>query len=1653
MARTCVFRPKDPAKDKLFSRLKKSLGYKTAAQVFNKVTGEDFIDTFRDSLTFSEGVPTYESIMGNDLVKTFIGDEKVLGALNKEQPHIQDTLENTALLINKARQLNTDSSLASYIGIVDYDSEGNLTIKVEKRTPENVETAESQYKIQKLNEKVSEILSPLGITMSVLSRAEIAAGRVGLTNFNHAADIAEGFAGLMQVANNREGHVAVSEEFAHFIIGVFRDSPLVRRTINLLTNEAEAREILGEEYDAVSEYYGGDATMIAEEAAGHILRDAMMNHTPQPKSLFQRMVDYIVNMFKGFNPGYYRDSIEAATRNMSTLAERVLTGEEKITKKDVVKAKRDAAFNALSERAQKQVDVLKAITERAYKSAALQTNLENETGEETQRMKARKVAESINSLFKTKIPKEETMAAVAAYLDVANENLDDLYEALSDVDSLDAHDKFVLLRNVLYTLQSYSPTIAELKDITRDEYLNDEGIQQQEFMIEDSENNLEEYEVQDEPEPVNTTGMSSDDIANRITQDSEEWELSDDETHYVNKRTGEKGMRVTQVITADKEGESFDPESPWVTPSTNIGTGMDELVRDFLSGRMEKHGDEYFVEGEPLQKVYPNATKEALNKFVAAIENFKGKEASKGITLLSRDVTVNGTIETIDGTGRSHKVNVVGTLDLLGYDKDGNWYIYDMKTHRSAINDSKKAKYERQLTLYKKLLEDKYGIKIKSLSIIPIKVSYPAPEGTSKGTAKYSVKKDKPTLYNGRHGNQLEIDGELFKGANPVLEEVMTVDEKNLDIQYKKLADDPTNGFGNGTKATLDALSTMDRKLTAVSNLFSETAMPQFLEYLKPFIGENITIRDTDPVTGKPIGKMKTVSIAEVLKKSPKDVSLAQRWLTSMADNPDALLQIFDKIVKMAKDEKRLKVIEKAQEILALGKEFEKLGITSYDWMYEDDKKNYVSHMTIGGKDVSFDKSKYEAAKNAFMKQLDSKYGEHPEVGSEEYKAKKGELKKWIMDNTLNLKDENGDIVSIPDPKKYPSRYDSFSDAQKKFYQRWMAIKAELDELIGPDKTHLTNTIKIRKSGIERLSGAVSGNAITEFVENAKSKVLRSFDDDTSYTEAKGIRGFKGEEIMKLPLYYINASSTNDLSTDAIGTLIAYAEMAYNYDAMGQVVNPLEIGRFIAESRKINTTRGDKRVFEDFNFAGKHMHNPLYEDPSKSNFQKVLDDFFESKIYSRYLRDNGEVAGIDKNKAASLLLKLGSTVQLGFNILAGFANAATGLSMQNIEAAAGEFFNARELAKADKTFGAAMPAFVADIGQRVKTSKLALFDEMFDVRQNFSENIKHKNFLNKTILTRIFGPNIQYICQDAGDHWLYNRSAIAIALRYKLKDKKGNSISLWDALEVQPVNPKDPSLGKKLVLKDGITKEDGSAFTSRDISDISGRMRYINQHCFGIYNQEDSIAARRTIVGRFLMQYRDWIPAQFRYRFGAMTSNLEKGGTVEGYYRTSARFMLNLYKEIKNGEATLGQVWNQLEDFEKANIKRAVTELCQYMVLLILAGLAKGDDKERPWLIQMGKYTLAREKTELGALIPVSMPKEMISIMKSPFANTNVISDLWNLSLLLYPPNYMDEIQSGDYRGHSSAYRAFMRSPLTLYYRTVKRNLDPEKAEKYFENK
>lgn len=291
-----------------------------------------------------------------------------------------------------------------------------------------------------------------------------------------------------------------------------------------------------------------------------------------------------------------------------------------------------------------------------------------------------------------------------------------------------------------------------------------------------------------EPKAVTTKeGEAAKKIADKIQSDSKDVQLTDDKKYYL--IGGTKYARVTSIIQADAEGEKFDENNKWATPSTNIDTGLDELGRDFMSDKVTFNTttQAYEVNGVPVELVYPNINKVYATLYLNQWSRLKKVFKDKGITIIPREVVVKGQLNIKDEKGGDHTINVAGTLDLLGYNNKGEWFIFDMKTHHSpTIKESKKAKWARQLSLYKKFLENEYGIKVRKLYIIPTKVSYPEPTDTNK----YGVHASKSRLYPGAESNQLTLNGKdnLFKDSNPVMGNVIPLTETKLNIQLDKLS-------------------------------------------------------------------------------------------------------------------------------------------------------------------------------------------------------------------------------------------------------------------------------------------------------------------------------------------------------------------------------------------------------------------------------------------------------------------------------------------------------------------------------------------------------------------------------------------------------------------------------------------------------------------------------------------------------------------------------------------------------------------------------------------------------------------------------------------------------------------------------------------------
>lgn len=811
-----------------------------------------------------------------------------------------------------------------------------------------------------------------------------------------------------------------------------------------------------------------------------------------------------------------------------------------------------------------------------------------------------------------------------------------------------------------------------------------------------------------------------------------------------------------------------------------------------------------------------------------------------------------------------------------------------------------------------------------------------------------------------------------------------------------------------------------------VARRYLKIAKEAFSEFLKPFLGEEITLQ-----LGKNTGK--TITVKELLDKAESDIGFFDLWLDAMGDSSDLLLQAFDAIVKKAMDAARLKAISKIKELQRIRIEAEELGITDFDWMFERYSDGTLTGNYIG--EINY--AQYERDLEEFNKALDEKYGER--ASGEAARNKIAERDTWIESHTQAV------VFGMPIPKSsiYGGGLDKLTDNQRVVYDKIIKYKEEIDKLLPENKVETLKAVQSRKDGIQRMIDSLSSPS--SLWENLKNSIGKEFiereDDDALFgSQRTSLRDFSGIEFMTLPvLYTTRLRDPNELTTDVFGSLMAYTAMGTRYEEMEKIIDPLETGRTIVRERKIKETRGSSPLMEKFTQFGETVTNSISKG-SGSNIERRLDDFFECQVYGRFLKDEGtfDVLGKKANKAklTSYVLKAGSFAQLGFNWLANIASVTTGVAMQNIEAAAGEFFSYKELLKADAIYIEHLPETLGELYSRNKTSKLALFDELFNIKGEFNKNMRFAD-QRRSLLKRIFGAGIAFLGQECGDHWLYNRTAIAMALRVKVIVPGKGEMSLWDALEVKDTF-KDNDKIKELVLPEGTTTIEGDPF---NIALFGRQMLKVEQSLFGIYNDEDANAANRVIVGRAVMQYRKWMKAQYNKRFQAAQRNLTLGREEEGYYMTLYR----IASELARGKVQIGAL--NLTDHEKANIKRCMMEMAQLFAVWALVTFVEWPkDRKRPWALKLAEYSSRRLLHELQTLAPGPwMTNELLVTVKSPAASLSLINDVNNLALSLPDPrDWVDEIESGPYKGWSTLEKNIYRAPIpgVRQYRAVDKFVD-----------
>lgn len=857
----------------------------------------------------------------------------------------------------------------------------------------------------------------------------------------------------------------------------------------------------------------------------------------------------------------------------------------------------------------------------------------------------------------------------------------------------------------------------------------------------------------------------------------------------------------------------------------------------------------------------------------------------------------------------------------------------------------------------------------------------------------------------------LSVARSYVKSYAPFIRELRdAVNEEEYEENDMFIREFSFEGESTDMKSILRDLSDISDNILAK---YSKIGMPAFAEFLKPFFGEEITV---------PIGKKagEKITIESLLWEASGDISFVDLWLDSMANSSDLLLQTFDAAVKDRNDKARLESIEQFVQILIFREWAEKNGLKDYEFLFEhldtgDKTGNYISEINHG----QFRKDQLE-----FEARLVEKYGKNP-VG-DKARAKIKERKEWY--DVHAIKDEYERIQPHPEFYKNRSFY-NLTDTQKEFRRRFLEFKEMYDDNYPPSRVDSLKAIQIRKSKGQRLFESITSPST--LYENIKEEVKNTFldaeDDDTLYGDTtKGYTDFEGNEYQQLPVLFTHRlKNPNDLSTDVFASLMQYAYASNKFKQMDEIIDALEVGKtLVLENRKIAQTRGGKPIMEKLSALGHTVTNKVFKTTGNSNFATKLQEFFESQVYQKHIKDEGSIsvfgADVSVTKLGNFALKAGSLAQLGFNWLANLANVTTGLCMSNIEAAAGQFVKVSSLVKADKIFFSYLGEQIAECGKRTKTNKVDLFLELIDYKGDYGNSLRNQT---KKLLERVFGAELAYLGQDIGDRWLYARVAIAMALETEVMID-GKKTNLWDALKVEDIKGSEV---KKLNYNE-IKPIENSDYS---IAKFSRRAAHVNQILFGIYNEEDANVANRVVLGRALQQYRKWMVPAYEHRFMKLQYDLTLKIWREGYHRTFVRFVYGLAKGGFHWNAEMQKLPPEL----RANVNRAITEMVQFMAVLAIAKYARwGDDKskKRSWGLKLAEYSCKRLVHELGGLAPSPyMVRETLKTVQTPFPVLSVIKNATNLGLsLIDPTDWNDEIKSGPYKGMSTLHKNFIKAPL-----------------------
>ena len=508
--------------------------------------------------------------------------------------------------------------------------------------------------------------------------------------------------------------------------------------------------------------------------------------------------------------------------------------------------------------------------------------------------------------------------------------------------------------------------------------------------------------------------------------------------------------------------------------------------------------------------------------------------------------------------------------------------------------------------------------------------------------------------------------------------------------------------------------------------------------------------------------------------------------------------------------------------------------------------------------------------------------------------------------------------------------------------------------------------------------------------------------------------------------YSKRLNNPEHISTDILGSMIGYAQMAYEFKEKMQRIDQFEL---IAQKMK-------KTKYA--NTSNKLTSNSLER---LTNHLEVHMMGKEEKV--REINIPGTNLNINVNKVVAKFNKWISHSNLALGFITQTANIITSNINGVLETILGQHITGKSTQFAMKEFTKLYSTeTIKEFGKTVKTNKLDLMMRYFGLSESADAIF---NDLDKHIMMRKPLSTVAYAGYEIGAYYINGIALLSILNNNRFYDGKLYTEQAFKDLNNNISFDSLPSAYDSIVIKNG--KLELVGLKASELNLLINKVRDLSKKLDGKLTKEDYAMAHTNIVGMSALMHRNWmIDGAFR-RLKAKGLNFKTGEIDEGYWVTTkdliSKFLYS--KEKLKVLANLRANYKNLSRSQQLGLNRTLLDLASIGAMIAVAALIfNGGDDDDDENSQLLAYLSNRVLLEVSSFYN---PFEILYAVTDPIVSARQMETLMHLG------NAIDftEIERGKWEGYTKSEKYWYS--LIPGVKGVMQTQDTESSNQFLKNK